>query len=200
MFYEPPDGHGLKFDPFKAIVAPRPIGWISTLHASGRPNLAPFSFFSAIASAPPMVSFTSEGLKDTVVNALKQGEFVCNLSTLALARSMNETSRRVAPGVNEFELAGLTAVSSKKVAPPRVGESPAALECIVSAIFEIKDAQGRDIGRHMVIGQVVGVYIDDAYLNDGRFDTARAQPLARCGYRDYSVASELFEMAPLSRD
>jgi flavin reductase (DIM6/NTAB) family NADH-FMN oxidoreductase RutF len=199
MFYEPRNGHGLRYDPFKAIVAPRPIGWISTLHENGTPNLAPFSFFSAIASVPPMVCFTSEGLKDSFVNARDQREFVCNLSTYALRDQMNESSRPLPPGEDEFLIAGLTKVASSRVKPPRVGESPAALECIVTQSFELERADGSAIGRHMVIGEVVGVYIDDSYIRDGRFDTLSAHPLARCGYRDYAAVMEIFEMPPLSR-
>lgn len=194
MFYEPSLGHGLKYNPFKAIVAPRPIGWISTLGRDGVPNLAPYSFFSALANIPPMVSFTSEGMKDTPINAIASGEFVCNLSTLALAEQMNLSSAILASWVDEFGYAGLTAAPCTIVKAPRVAESPASLECKVTDSFELKDLSGRPIGRHLVIGEVVGVHIDDDYLVDGLFDSERAAALGRCGYRDYAIARGLFEM------
>lgn len=195
MYYETAKGHGLLHDPFKAIVAPRPIGWISTVDGMGRPNLAPYSFFSAMANRPPMVGFTSEGMKDSVANAKLTGEFVCNLSTLELAREMNETSAGVPPGVDEFQLSGLKAAPCTLVKPPRVAGSPAALECKVTQFHELTDIEGQGMGRYLAIGQVVAVHIDDAYMtDDGRFDTAAAASLARCGYRDYSVVKEVFEM------
>jgi flavin reductase (DIM6/NTAB) family NADH-FMN oxidoreductase RutF len=195
MFYEPAKGHRLPHDPFKAIVAPRPIGWISTVDAQGRHNLAPYSFFSALASTPPIVSFSSEGMKDSPANAIATGEFVCNLSTVALAQAMNVTSAGVARGVNEFEMAGLTMAPCRLVKAMRVAESPAALECKVLQAIELHDVDGRPTNRHLIIGQVVGVHIDERYLKDGRFDTAAAQPLARCGYRDYAAVTEIFAMA-----
>jgi flavin reductase (DIM6/NTAB) family NADH-FMN oxidoreductase RutF len=195
MFYETRDGHGLPHDPFKAIVAPRPIGWISTIDAQGRHNLAPYSFFSAMASTPPVVAFSSEGMKDSPANAIATGEFVCNLSTVALAQAMNATSAGVARGVNEFEVAGLTMAPCRLVKAGRVAESPAALECKVLHAMELHDLDGGAIDRHLIIGQVVGVHIDERYLKDGYFDTAAAQPLARCGYRDYAAVTAIFAMA-----
>lgn len=194
LFYEPGKGHGLPHDPFKAIVAPRPIGWISTVDAQGRHNLAPYSFFSAMGSTPPIVAFSSEGMKDSPANAIATGEFVCNLSTMALAQAMNVTSAGVARGINEFEMAGLTMAPCRLVKAMRVAESPAALECKVLQAMELRDLNGTPIDRHLVIGQVVGVHIDGRYLKDGRFDTAAAQPLARCGYRDYAAVTEIFAM------
>jgi flavin reductase (DIM6/NTAB) family NADH-FMN oxidoreductase RutF len=192
MFYEPRGGHGLPHDPFKAIVAPRPIGWISTLDAQGRHNLAPYSFFSAIATNPPMVSFTSEGLKDSAANARATGEFVCNLSTLALAQQMNASAGEVGAEVDEFELAKLETAACRLVRPLRVAASPAALECKVTEFIQLKNLQGETTNRYMVLGEVVGVHIDEAYLKDGLFDTAAAQPLARCGYMDYAAVMEVF--------
>lgn len=194
MFYEPRDGHGLPHDPFKAIVAPRPIGWISTVDGEGRHNLAPYSFFSAIATTPPMVSFTSEGLKDSAVNARDTGEFVCNLSTLALAHEMNASARQTAPDVDEFALAGLDTAPCTLVKPLRVAASPAVLECRVTDFIHLKDARGEALNRYMVLGEVVGVHIDEAYLKDGLFDTAAAQSLARCGYMDYAAVTEVFAL------
>jgi flavin reductase (DIM6/NTAB) family NADH-FMN oxidoreductase RutF len=193
-FYEPRHGHGLPHDPFKAIVAPRPIGWISTLDAAGRPNLAPYSFFNAVSSSPPIVMFSSEGLKHSAANAAATGEFVANLAGESLMHAMNATAAEVEPGVSEFEIAGLATAASRLVRPPRVRDSPAALECRVIAVQELRDLQGRPIDRHIVFGEVVGVHIDRAFLREGRFDSAAARPLSRLGYRDYAVVSETFEL------
>ncbi len=193
-FYEPGLGHGLRHDPFKAIVAPRPIGWISTVDARGRPNLAPYSFFNGIGGAPPMVMFSSEGWKHSVANAKATGEFVCNLATLALKDAMNATSAPLGEGVDEFVAAGLSVAPSRVVRAPRVADSPAALECKVLSVTELADLDGRATDRFVVFGQVVGVHIDEAYLVDGLFDTARAGALARCGYQDYAAVTETFRL------
>jgi flavin reductase (DIM6/NTAB) family NADH-FMN oxidoreductase RutF len=190
-FYEPATGHGLPHDPFKAIVAPRPIGWVSTLSAGGRPNLAPYSYFNAIGDAPPIVAFSSSGSKHSVENAEATGEFVCNLATRALAEAMNATSAVVPEEVDEFALAGLEMAPSRMVAPPRVARSPAALECRLLQIVDLVDLDGASAGHRLAIGQVVGVHIDRAYLRDGLFDTAAARAIARAGYRD-----EYFEATP----
>jgi flavin reductase (DIM6/NTAB) family NADH-FMN oxidoreductase RutF len=194
MFYETRNRPPLPHDPFKAIVAPRPIGWISTVDDQGRHNLAPYSFFAALASRPPIVGFSSEGMKDTPANAIATREFVFNLVTASLATAMNASAAHVPRGVNEFDLSGLAMAPCRLVRPARVAQSPAALECKVLNAFELHDVDGRPTDRHVVIGQVVGVHIDDRYLKDGRFDTAAAQPLARCGYRDYAAVTEIFEM------
>lgn len=194
MFYEPRTGHGLPHDPFKAIVAPRPIGWISSVDAEGRVNLAPYSFFNGISSRPPMVMFASEGYKDSIRNIEQTGEFVASLATLAQAEQMNETSRAHPRGVSEFGPAGLDAVASTLVAPPRVGGAPAALECRVTEILQPKDLNGETGERYLTLAEIVGVYIDDACLRDGIFDTAAAKAIARCGYRDYAVVDAMFEM------
>lgn len=194
MFYQQTNGHGLPHDPFKAIIAPRPIGWISTVDTEGKPNLAPYSFFGAISSDPYMVIFSSEGLKDSALNCKLTGEFVCNLVTLELADAMNETSANVSHGVNEFHLADLEMSSSQLVKPPRVSDSPAALECRVISCNELYDLNGNPTNRFTIVGQVVGIYINDHFLNDGFFDTAGAQVLARCGYREYVYVKEVFEI------
>lgn len=194
MFYDPSEGHGLPHDPFKALVAPRPIGWISTLDTKGTANLAPYSFFNALGGTPPMVGFSSEGVKDTLNNARARREFVVNLATRPLAEQMNASSAAVDSDVDEFQLAGLTPVASRNVAPPRVGESPAALECRVTQVIDLAGLDGKPIGRTFTIGQVVGVYIDDAYLRDGLFDAVAAQVIARCGYRDFSQIESMFQM------
>jgi len=194
MFYEPRKGHGLKFDPFKAIVAPRPIGWISTVDREGRPNLAPYSFFNAMGSPPPMVAFSSDDLKDSAANAVATGEFVFNLCTMSLGRQMNATSESVPHEVNEFDLAGLEMAPSRLVKPGRVAASPASFECKLLQVVHLHDIDGNPTHSHVVFGQVVGVHIDPRFIKDGRFDTAGAQPLARCGYQDYAVVTEIFEM------
>lgn len=193
MFYEPSRGHGLPFDPFKAIVAPRPIGWISTLDAAGRANLAPYSFFNAVHSRPPMLCFTSEGFKHSASNAVARGEFVFNLCPHRLFDAMNASSAALPEGESEFAAAGLAEAPSRLVAPPRVADAPASLECRVTHSMPLLDLDGAETGGWLVIGQVVGVHIDERFLRDGRFDTAAAQPLARCGYRDYAVVGEVFE-------
>ena len=179
MFYDPRNGHGLPYDPFKAIVAPRPIGWISTLDAQGRANLAPYSFFNAVLSRPHMVMFTTETMKHSAANAIATGEFVFNLCPRSLFEAMNISSGLLPEGESEFEAAGLET-------------APSALECRVTQSFPFVDLDGKQLQGSMVIGQVVGVFIDDAFLRDGRFDTAAAQPIARCGYRDYTAVTEMF--------
>ena len=194
MFYEPAKGHGLPHDPFKAIVAPRPIGWISTRSPGGELNLAPYSFFNAFSTHPFLVWFASGGVKDSVAFARDSGEFVVNLVGSALARKMNASSVDAPRGVSEFGYAGLEAEPSVLVKAPRVAGAPAALECKVTEIFEPKDLQGADSGARVVAGEVVGVYIDDAMLTDGLFDAVKAGNVARLGYMDYSTVTEIFSM------
>ena len=195
MFYDAIlNQHGLPYDPFKALVAPRPIGWISSLGADGSVNLAPYSFFNAISEKPYMVMFSSTGWKDSVSNVAETGEFVWNLVTVALKDKMNMTSAPVSRDVNEFEVAGLTQAPCWLVAPPRVGETPVALECKHLRTIDLKDINGVATDCHMVIGQVVGIHIDDAFIHDGVVDTTLLKPLARLGYRDYSAVEEVFQL------
>ncbi|MDO9501916.1 flavin reductase family protein [Falsiroseomonas sp.] len=196
MFYEPKHGkrgHGLPFDPIKAIVAPRPIGWISSLDSTGRPNLAPYSFFNLVKGAPPIVVFGSEGLKHSAANAFETREFVFNLVTRPLFDAMNISSAALAAGENEFEAAGLTMAECRFVKAPRVAESPASFECKVLQAMELHDIDGNPTDGFMVLGQVVGIHIDERYIVDGRFDAVAAQTIARCGYRDYAQVTEMFE-------
>jgi flavin reductase (DIM6/NTAB) family NADH-FMN oxidoreductase RutF len=194
-FYEPSKGHGLPHDPFKAIVAPRPIGWISTRDAEGRVNLAPYSFFNAVCDSPPMVMFSSAGWKDSVSNIKATGEFVCNLVTRRLAEKMNQTSAGLAHGVSEFEFAKLEAAPSRIVMPPRVAEAPAALECKLAEIVQLHSADGSALDQYVTIGEVVGVHIDRSYLKEGRFDLLATHPIQRAGYTaDYTEATTAFEM------
>jgi len=195
MFYEPAKrNHGLPHDPFKAIVAPRPIGWISSVSKSGDVNLAPYSFFNGVATFPPMVMFSSEGRKDSVENISETMEFVCSLATWDLRDAMNRTSEAVARGVNEFELAGLTAAPSQLVKPPRVAESPCALECKATDIVRMKGPDGSPRDNYVVFGEVVGIHIDERYIKNGILDASTLKPIARLGYRDYAVVTELFQM------
>jgi flavin reductase (DIM6/NTAB) family NADH-FMN oxidoreductase RutF len=194
VFYEPAKGHGLPHDPFKAIVAPRPIGWISTIALNGDVNLAPYSFFNAFSTNPFLVWFSSEGAKDSATFAGETGEFVANLVGRDLAEKMSRTAVDAPRGVNEFAYAGLTAAPSRLVAPPRVAEAPAALECKVTEILRPKALDGSDSGVFVVTGEVVGVHIDDAMLTDGLFDAVKAGNVARLGYMDYSMVNETFQM------
>jgi flavin reductase (DIM6/NTAB) family NADH-FMN oxidoreductase RutF len=184
-------------NPFKACVLPRPIGWISTIDAAGRRNLAPFSFFNAVSDLPPMVMFCANGEhadggeKDSVKNARETGEFVVNLATYELRESVNASSAEVSRAVDEFELAGLTAAPSRLVRAPRVAESPINLECRVTEIYELP-CEG-EIGR-MVMGRVLGMHIADSAIVDGRVVAARLKPIARLGYREYASLGEIFKM------
>jgi len=194
-FYEPAKGHGLPHDPFKAIVGPRPIGWFSTLDEQGQVNLAPYSFYNALCDAPPVVGFSSTGRKHSLRNVEATGEFVANFVTKALGAAMNLTSSEVAPGVDEMALAGLTPAPCRIVHPPRVAESPAALECKLLQIVQLRNLEGKPLEQYLVLGQVVGVHIARAYLVNGRFDTAAARPILRAGYRgDYAEVGGMFEM------
>lgn len=193
MFYEPSKGHGLPHDPFKALVSPRPIGWISTQAKDGSLNLAPYSFFNALGTNPHLVMFCSEGAKDSYTNALETGEFVANLVSSDLIEQMNASSVDAPHGVSEFDYAGLTPEPSRLVRPPRVREAHAALECKVTEILRPKDLNGDPTSRYMIIGQVVGVYISDDALTDGMFDVVKAGNVARLGYLDFSSVKDVFQ-------
>ncbi len=197
-FYEPAKGHGLPRDPFKAIVAPRPIGWISSRDVDGRANLAPYSFFNAFCDQPPVVAFGSAGRKDSLRNIEATGEFVVNLATRALAQPMNRSSAPFPHGVDEMAAVGLAAAPCRLVAAPRVADSPAALECKLLQVVRLHDLDGRPTESHVVFGQVVGVHIDPRYLKDGLFDTGAAGPILRAGYlADYAAITPaaMFQMA-----
>jgi flavin reductase (DIM6/NTAB) family NADH-FMN oxidoreductase RutF len=196
MFYacDKRDRSLLPHDPFKAIVAPRPIGWISSVSASGEVNLAPYSFFNGVNSRPPMVMFASEGRKDSVRNIEETGEFVCNLATWDLRDAMNATSAPLPRGVNEMERAGLIAATSILVKPPRIAAAPCALECKLVRIVPLETHTHQPVDSHVVFGEVVGVHIDDRYVVNGVLDTAALQPIARCGYDQYAAVEALFSM------
>jgi flavin reductase (DIM6/NTAB) family NADH-FMN oxidoreductase RutF len=194
MFYEPAKGHGLPHDPLKAIVAPRPIGWISTRGRDGHLNLAPYSYFNMISQRPPLIWFSSDGEKDSYKAAKETGEFVANLVGQHIAKEMNATSVDAPTGVSEFGYAGLTPAESHLVAAPRVAEAHAALECKVTELFRPKGLDGRPSGNFVCIGEIVGVHIDEAVLTEGRFDAVKAGNVARLGYLDFTTVTELFPM------
>lgn len=180
-FYEPAEGHGLPHDPFKAIIAPRPIGWVSSVDERGTLNLAPYSFFNAVNAAPPMIAFSSNGYKHSVANIERTGEFGWNLATRELAEPMNQSSAVVDAAVDEFELAGLTPAPSRVISVPRVAETPVSFECRLSEVVRLKRADGRATDHWLVLGEVVGVHIARRLLIDGIYDTAAAQPIMRAG-------------------
>lgn len=195
MYYETArNDHGLPFNPFKAIVAPRPVGWISSLNKSGQPNLAPYSFFNAISDAPPMVMFSSSGYKDSVANIDETGEFVCNMASWDLKDAMNTSSAPLEHGVSEFDAAGLEMADSHLINAPRVAAAATALECKHLWTKRMSDKDDQETESWVVFGQVVAVHIDDNFVVDGRVDVTRIRPMARLGYKDYAVVNEVFEM------
>ena len=191
MFYETATNkHGLRHDPYKALAVPRPIGWVSSLSKDGICNLAPYSFFNAVSERPHYVVLGSAGRKDSLTFIEETGEFVCNLATYDLRHAMNTTSAAVPRGVDEFPLAGLTAVKSHVVAPPRVKESPAAFECKHWQTIHLPPAtpEGKS-EAYLIIGRVVGIYIDDRFVKEGIVDTGAMRPIARLGYMDYATVT-----------
>lgn len=197
-FYEPRLGHRLPHDPMASIVAPRPIGWISTHDGKSRANLAPYSFFNLFNYTPPIVGFASVGCKDTLRNIGETHEFVWNLVTRKLAAPMNATGANVAAEVDEFALAGLTAAPSNLVGAPRVAESPVNFECRVTQIERLRNVAGMEVPTWLILGEVVGVHIAQGLLKDGIYATAAAAPVLRGGgRRDYFEmgAGALFQMA-----
>lgn len=196
MFYQPKDGHGLPHNPFNAIVTPRPIGWISSRSADGHDNLAPYSFFNAVAYEPPQVMFASTGSKadrdfgkDSVANIRETGVFACNVVSHALRDAMNASSAALAGDVDEFTHASLEKAECETVACSYVVAAPAVLECKLTKIVELPG-----LSNQVVFGEVTGVRIRNEHLIDGTFDVTTFQPLARLGYRDYSVVKDLFSL------
>jgi flavin reductase (DIM6/NTAB) family NADH-FMN oxidoreductase RutF len=198
MFYQTRDHHGLPHDPFKSCVAPRPIGWLTTLSADGVVNLAPFSFFNGVAASPPVViiGINDSGpgrTKDTLANCRATGEFVVNMATWDLRDVMNLTSAPLPADVDEMALAGLTPAPSRLVKPPRVGESPINMECKVLRFVELP-SDDPDARNTTIFGQVHGIHIDESVLTDGMVDVTKLKPIARMGYMDYAVVEQVFEM------
>ncbi|MBX9944325.1 MAG: flavin reductase family protein [Reyranella sp.] len=202
MFYDTARrDHGMAQDPLTALVVPRPIGWISTLDGQGRVNLAPYSFYNAVSASPPMVYFSTTGTygdnptKHSRRNAEETGEFVVNMVSAVLAEQMNVTTTMVDYGVDEMKLAGLTPAPSRYVKPPRVAESPIALECRYWKTIEMPVEAGREIHRATVVfGHVVGIHIDDGIITDGRIDTLAFKPVARLGYSEYTTTENVWKM------
>jgi len=203
MFYEPDkDDHGLPFNPYKSIVIPRPIGWISTISRDGIVNLAPYSQFNNLGYDPPYVMFSANSFpgtgrrKDSVRNAMDTGEFVVNMATYELRESVNITSQFVAPDVDEAALAGLQMIPCMIVKAPRVAASPVHLECKLHCSFALP-GNAHDQVHHVVIGRVVGVHIrDDVLTVEGKLDVVKIRPLARLGYFDYTTVDSVFTMPP----
>ena len=195
MFYGTEENnHGHQYDPFKAVVAPRPIGWISSISPEGVVNLAPYSFFNAMSDNPYYVVFGSGGRKDSITNIEKTGEFVCNMATWELREQVNQTSAAVEAGIDEFELAGLEKAASTLVKPPRVAASPVGLECKYVKTVDLPGHDNAAGGYAIVVGRVLGVYIDDRFIADGRVNTVAMQPIMRMGYSEYTVLKEAFRM------
>jgi flavin reductase (DIM6/NTAB) family NADH-FMN oxidoreductase RutF len=201
MFYRPAEGHGLPHDPFKAIVTPRPIGWISSLDSQGCANLAPYSFFNGCGDAPPLVMFSQSGrksrpeaIKDSIANIRATREFACNVVGLQQKDAMNLSSGTYQPGVDEFELAGLTKAPGVSIAAPHVAESPAVLECRLVKIVEDLPSWRAHAFNIIAIGEVVGVHIRDECLVGGRLDVRTFNPVARLGYMDYTTVTDVWEM------
>ena len=206
MFLDPRSSPGFKRSIFNAIVAPRPIGWISSMGADGSVNLAPFSQFNLVSTAPPVVMFACNrpagaGEKDTVANVRETGEFVVNMVSWDLREAMNMTSTSLPRGADEFEYAGLSKAASRLVSPPRVEASPANLECRLLRILEIEPEYPGETFSTVILGRVLGLHMNDALVDDeGRFDTVRARPLTRLGGYQYAAVGEVVEMpAPFAR-
>ncbi|KAJ9441475.1 hypothetical protein DIPPA_34354 [Diplonema papillatum] len=196
MFYEPKNGHGLSHNPFNAVVSPRPIGWISTRGADGHDNLAPYSFFNAVAYDPPQVMFSSvsvkpdrDNTKDSVSHIRETGVFAVNIVEYASKDVMNQTSGTWDKATDEFELAGVAKAECNAISCPRVGNAPATLECKLTQIVQLPGA-----ANFAVFGEVVGVHLRDDCMNDGLFDVTKFGVLARMGYQDYAVVREVFSM------
>jgi flavin reductase (DIM6/NTAB) family NADH-FMN oxidoreductase RutF len=194
MFYDAvKNNHGLALDPFKAVMVPRPIGWISTRSVDGIDNLAPYSFFNAFSDGPIYVAFGSGGRKDTLRNVEATGQFAFNLATFDLRDAMNASSANVPPHVDEFELAHLQKTQCQFINVPRVAESPVCFECTYFQTVALPDDDGH-VQDWMVIGRVIGIHIDDRFIENGRVNTAALQPLARLGYSEYATVDSTWRM------
>lgn len=199
MFYRTDEPHGLPRNPFNALVTPRPIGWISSIDQDGNVNLAPYSFFNAVAYTPPQVMFATSGhhaeggLKDSVRNIRETREFVVNMATWSLRDAMNASSASAPSDTDEFDVAGLEKEASELVAPPRVKASPAHLECRYTQTVELPRIS-EDDANLVVFGEVVGIHIRDDILVDGFVDMEKADVIGRLGYMDYVRVSDMFTM------
>ncbi|WP_372885968.1 flavin reductase family protein [Shimia sp.] len=196
MFYRPEDGHGLPHNPFNALIAPRPIAWISTRSADGTANLAPYSFFNGTAYVPPQVMFASTGSKpdqengkDTLANIRATGVFCINIVEEAMKDAMNVSTTGFGKEVDEFQRAGLKAAECASIDCPRLESAPASLECRMTQILPMKGEN-----NYVVHGEVTGIHMRDDCIVDGRFDVTTFRPLARLGYRDYAVVEKVFTL------
>lgn len=190
MFYETAKREGrLPHDPVKALVGPRPIGWITAMSAKGEINLSPYSFFNMISDRPQIVAFSSDGYKDAVAFIDETHEFVCNLAHWEQREALNATSAPLPRGQNEMVAAGLEAEPSRLVKPPRVAGVPAALECVHIETIRLKGRNGVPNEQYLVLGEIVGVFIEDRFIVDGMVDTAAMRPIMRAGYHDYFVGT-----------
>jgi flavin reductase (DIM6/NTAB) family NADH-FMN oxidoreductase RutF len=179
--YQPRAGHGLPHDPLNAIIGPRPIGWISSISASGHRNLAPYSFFNCFNYHPPIIGFASSGWKDSAQNIAETKEFVWNLATRSLAVAMNESSASIPADQDEFALSGLTPLPASQVKASLVAESPVNFECKLTQLIQLQDAQGNPLDSWLIMGEAVAIHIDEALLEDGIYQTAKAEPILRAG-------------------
>ena len=194
MFYDAiRNDHGFANDPFKALVAPRPVGWISTLSEAGAANLAPYSYFNAFSQDPHYVAFGSGDYKDSIRNVEATREFAVNLVSFELRQDMNRSSARVASHVDEFELAGIEKAPCQFIKAPRVARSPACLECRLHQIMELPDDEGQ-VANWLVVGRVIGIHIDDQFIESGRVNTAAMKLVARLGYSEYATVTEVWRM------
>jgi flavin reductase (DIM6/NTAB) family NADH-FMN oxidoreductase RutF len=197
LFFKPEERDRTLFphDPFKAMIVPRPVGWISTMNAAGQVNLAPYSYFNAFSSVPMIVGFSSEGEKDSAAFAMESGEFAWSMATWPQREQMNATAAPLARGENEFHHAALEQAPCKLIKPPRVASSPCALECKVTQVVKLTGVEGTSISRTLVLGQVIGLHVDPRFVRNGRLDAVAMQVIARCGYDEYTVIDRLFTMA-----
>lgn len=201
MFYETEkNNHGLKYDPFKSCIIPRPIAWITTVGRDGIDNCAPYSFFNGVSSNPPMVMFANNGAsldgigpRDTFSNIKETNEFVINISTFKTKDKMNLTSARLKKNISEIEFAALETLNSKLVKPKRLKESPINMECTLYKIIDLPGITKNNYNG-VLIGNVIGIHIDDKFIKDGKVDVQKIRPLARLGYFDYSIINNSFSI------
>jgi flavin reductase (DIM6/NTAB) family NADH-FMN oxidoreductase RutF len=200
MFYDTEkNDHGLPFNPFKSCVIPRPIGWITSLDKNGKVNLAPYSYFNAVADVPPMIIFSTTNKiengrdKDTLSNVEATQEFVVNIAAWELRQQLNISSGNFPHGVSEVEKAGLSTLPAKFVKAPRIKGAPIHLECVYHQSVQLPVIDDKHVNR-MVIARVVGVHIDDTIIVDGKIDVTRFKPIARLGYMEYAVVEDKFVM------
>ena len=200
MFYEPKNGYPFEIDPLNALVFPRPIGWISSLSQKGIPNLAPYSFFNAVAYTPPQVMFAASfkpntnGYKDSVDNILKTKEFVVNFVTKKMNEKMNLTSIDAPNDVDEFLFSKIKKIKSQKVLVPSVKDSPINLECKLLQKIDLKSSIKNKYHNKIIIGEVIGIRIDEKFINNGRIDSVGMKLLGRLGYMEYTTVNSKFKM------